>query len=443
MKWFLILITIGIAGFALNTCEPLIQSDDDELKINGNLTVTNTFLSKATLQLSIKNGEYPAYATLYRGVDSLASYTLTASDTVFYDKGLKSQTDYHWHLDITFANSKRLNLSASSRTMDTTSHNFTFRVDTLGQRASLLRDVAIVNDTCIWVVGDIMTIPFDSQNRYNAARWNGKEWMKYRIKFKNFTGTESVQIIYSVLNTNDGNIVFISEIGSVVISDIYYQNIIKNTTVIAGRGTPSKSWGASSSDFYFVGTNGSITHYNGQSFSLLESGTSVDLTEISANSSGNMFTCGYSRKNGETILLQNKGLGFTNYGINLKTPLTWISAVHLLNPNQLFISANAQLYWIDLVDSNEITKLPIHNTDGHLGGIISRIRGSKENDIVIAGDNGSLWHFNGSTLHRFYQFADGYTYFRSVDYKNGLMVAVGQDYVPYDNALIVFGYKEN
>jgi len=58
---------------------------------------------------------------------------------------------------------------------DTTSHNFVWRADTLGElNASILRDVAIINDTLIWAVGELVH-PGDREF-YGAAVWNGKEW---------------------------------------------------------------------------------------------------------------------------------------------------------------------------------------------------------------------------------------------------------------------------
>jgi hypothetical protein len=45
---------------------------------------------------------------------------------------------------------------------DTTSHNFTWRLDTLGTNWSILLDVAIVNENDIWAVGEIHTAETDT-----------------------------------------------------------------------------------------------------------------------------------------------------------------------------------------------------------------------------------------------------------------------------------------
>ena len=67
---------------------------------------------------------------------------------------------YHWNEDQT----KCL--------MDTTSHNFTWVIDTLGDYGSYLNDVAIIDENNIWVVGNIET----DSGEYNAAHWDGIDW---------------------------------------------------------------------------------------------------------------------------------------------------------------------------------------------------------------------------------------------------------------------------
>jgi hypothetical protein len=64
---------------------------------------------------------------------------------------------------------------------DTTSHNFSYTLDTLGTSGVLL-GVAVINDSLVWAVGDIHTAEtdrYDSSgawvNPFNLAVWNGNE----------------------------------------------------------------------------------------------------------------------------------------------------------------------------------------------------------------------------------------------------------------------------
>ena len=72
-------------------------------------------------------------------------------------------------------------------TMDTTSHQFTWQVDTLGDGASsVLYDVAIINDTLAYAVGEMYlrdTLGYFDPNAFNIAKWNGIRWQLKRLPF--------------------------------------------------------------------------------------------------------------------------------------------------------------------------------------------------------------------------------------------------------------------
>lgn len=56
------------------------------------------------------------------------------------------------------------------RTLDSTSHEVTWYLDTLGIDG-LVKDIAFISSDNIWVVGEL-NLSLD--DRYNAARWNGR-----------------------------------------------------------------------------------------------------------------------------------------------------------------------------------------------------------------------------------------------------------------------------
>ena len=49
----------------------------------------------------------------------------------------------------------------------------------------------------------------------------------------------------------------------------------------------NKIWGSSSNDLYIVGNDGNIAHYNGSSWTKIESGTIVDLFDVWGSPNGN------------------------------------------------------------------------------------------------------------------------------------------------------------
>lgn len=72
--------------------------------------------------------------------------------------------------------------------VDTTSHNFTWQITVLGNglSSSMLNDVAIINDTLVYAVGEIYLKDSTGQediNPYNLVRGNGSAWTIVRAPY--------------------------------------------------------------------------------------------------------------------------------------------------------------------------------------------------------------------------------------------------------------------
>ncbi|GEM_PF-3371976 len=79
--------------------------------------------------------------------------------------------------------------------MDTTSHNFIWRIFTFGGKAgsSFLYAVAIIDENNIWAVGEIYlkdSLENPDPLPYNAVHWNGSEWELKRIKTNDCGGVD-------------------------------------------------------------------------------------------------------------------------------------------------------------------------------------------------------------------------------------------------------------
>ncbi|MDI6805007.1 MAG: hypothetical protein QME58_14420, partial [Bacteroidota bacterium] len=67
----------------------------------------------------------------------------------------------------------------------------------------------------------------------------------------------------------------------------------------------------------------------------------------------------------------------------------------------------------------EMTELPLYGTD--------RVRGISTNDVFVVGSYGLVAHYNGLNWHVYPEAATAQIYY-SCDYKNNIMVAVGERY---------------
>ena len=309
---------------------------------------------------------------------------------------------------------------------DTTSHNFSWTIDTIGTRNSYLKDVAIINENDIWAVGEIHTDETDRWNEdstewikpFNAVHWNGIEW-EYKRTLPSGKGFSPNRSVFA-FSSND------IWVGT---SAPYHWDgqewTAYNVTGIH-NGYINKIWGTSSQDMYFVGTNGSITHYDGQSWQRLESGTDIDIVDIwgSQNVENNKYeilaaasTNFHIEKERHILRIDGNTVSFepdSGLAINLST--IWFKAgkTYYAAGDGLYIRENNELTWKKETDQ--------------LGYYKSEVRGININDVFVTGSFGLLSHYNGNNWKHYTGKELPYFYgsWHSLDVISDYIVAVGE-----------------
>lgn len=273
---------------------------------------------------------------------------------------------------------------------DTTSHNFTFTTYTFGGSggSSYFKDVAIINDSDIWAVGEI----YSDSSMYNAANWDGKKWglRKITVNFRNNLITPSLNGVFTFAASD------IWFIGSLPIHGDGQNWDIFDLRLMTGfeNVSLSKAWGVSSSNIYFVGGQGSIIRYNGTNWTKLESETTLDIQDIwgaTNTSTGQQEILAVASNkflDQGKKLLQIKGSTVSTLS---DSGLSWsLSGVWFVPGKQYYVvgdglypSATIGPIW------NRVQTFPAYYKDA--------IRGSSWNNVVVCGSNGLLSHFNGAT----------------------------------------------
>ena len=163
-------------------------------------------------------------------------------------------------------------------TLDTTSHNFSWVMDTLGTKESYLTGVSIINDTCVWVTGEIHNDSTDIQTPngcmlpyFNAARWDGQIWHYYRIGWDTCSAISAINSIFA-FNSND------------IWADIvHYNGIIwekHDLSAYSRLGYQHIIWGTSYNNIFFGFDSGSVLHWNGNSFTQYNLGNNQMVYDI-------------------------------------------------------------------------------------------------------------------------------------------------------------------
>ena len=366
---------------------------------------------------------------LTRNGQTLQTLRLTTADSILIDEGLLPNRSYLYKAyRLSGASVTDSSKAVQVTTMDTTSHNFTWQIDTLGDGGgSVLYDVAIINDTLAYAVGEIMVR--DSVGNwinppYNIAKWNGQRWELIRRLHDCRLYYPSCGPGYMLYAPARSIFAFGPNDIWVAVGTAQHWDGVRWTehAGILGVGDANKIWGTSSSDLYFVGNNGFIAHYDGTSWRRIESGTRQYLQDVwgivNQQSGERTVLCAASHPLG----YGEKKILSINQSNNVDT-LPWpsqrvVMSVWISKPSTFYTCGGGVFrrsidqQWKEIAGANVIPTLT------------EKVRGTTDNDFFVAGDFGVVAHFNGVSF-KLYPEASAARVYKSLDFKGNQMVAVG------------------
>lgn len=310
---------------------------------------------------------------------------------------------------------------------DTTSHNFMWALDTIGIQGQL-SDVAIINDTDAWAVGEIYLYDsaagHEDPTIYNAAHWDGHSWKPIRIWWDSTSnGIEQLNAIYA-FGANDiwvGRGGLYHWLDGRWIYDLSYHN--------PNQGAINRIWGLSNSDFYLAENNGYIVHWDGSGFSSIPSGTTLPIVDIYGDTNditGQMEIAvaasdGIQFPEGKDLyhLSGTTVTSISDSGLSVSLTALWFKSgkKYVLTGGGVAIKSVLQ----DTIPWNtSLTIAPTYSES---------VCGQDTNDIMITGDYGAVEHYNGRTWRAYSEVAAMQTDGRlvRVQMKGNIVLAVGQN----------------
>jgi hypothetical protein len=316
---------------------------------------------------------------------------------------------------------------------DTTSHDFTWVVDTLGDYGSSLRDVAIISENEVWAVGNIV-VSQPEYNLYGSAIWDGVKWNLKKL----MSGTSNV--------TPKGILAFFEDDIWFASGSIYHWNVdtteLSYLRDIEGGEIIGKLWGPDNNNLYGIGSDGFIVHYDGNSWTHQTSGTTRDLNDIA----------GYTDpKTGQTriwiagtqVLLCSEDGDFWEVVWDQANPIlperyTNPTTLFLQDPCFLLVSvwngSGSRLYRSSRPNFNDFLPLASYNS------FIRAMDGSHINNITLAGDFNAVFHYNGNTIKEYPQLS-GYGQLLGVAQSEQSVYIVGYVGSGLSRALVIRGVK--
>jgi len=384
---------------------------------------------------------------LQRDDSTVSDFYFLPPDTIIRDYGLQPGRSYRYRV-VRCSSTGNPSPEVTVTTLDTTSHNFTWEIDTLGIYGSYLNDVWIVDEDDIWVVGQII-VPdpdssFDGTGRetFNVAHWNGINWDMMRAV--------NSDPLYSIWYFDTNNIWVSSGFPKHWDGSKWKMYHLQNMGLgeyISGENI----WASSPDDIYFVGYMGSIVHYDGSNFEKLESGTDIELTDIYGYDENNIWACGEDLTDSRSVILRFDGNRWIKIYERYSDHTNSMTDEYPYSPSAytLWMVPHTYYFWFvggvgtyQMSQESQPDSYRLIDLFEYFDriGYIRRIRGSANNDIFLVGDHESI-HWNGYSWRRLDAVAKSNRQFRSVDIYGNFIVICGMEWGEiFSKAIIVRGY---
>jgi len=366
-----------------------VSGFDVELGLD-DVTCTDCVL-KLSVPIQLSNNRI----NLLRDGQILKQISLVGIDTLLEDDNLLPRHSYSYTVSTgLFENSPPLLVT----TLDTTSHEYLWDPPLVvgGSGNNVFYDCQIMNDSLAQAVGIFYLT--DSSGRtdpvlYNLASLTNQSWTFGRIPYV-YQGTGSLAAIPWIFRLSDTDILYGN---SVSWNGQGYQNVDLAIGIFS-TSVPNKMWGSPKGFLHLVGNKGLAAYSGdlGSSWSGLATGTTVNLLDVfGSDESNNVWACGYSNDYTASVLLQYVGQTWvaTWSRMQSSTPPfgNLLSSVWAFG-NSLYVASDLGVFKCIVSQPLQNAKLLLP-----LSSFPYRIRGSSHNNIVVVGDRGMIWHYNGMT----------------------------------------------
>ena len=294
-----------------------------------------------------------------------------------------------------------------------------------------MNDVWIVNENDIWAVGWVRVIDTASStgySSYNMAHWNGIEWSY------NNAGT------FAPLN----GIHYFNEDDLWVTSSFprHWNGTEWILFQLQEMGIPHGNarhiWGSSSDDIYFAGDYGIITHYDGNTFTLLETGTESPFIDIGQYQNNEMVAVSFGDPTNvdESITLKSNN-GELEWIYEGQPGIFGYFSSVLVTDNILYVLSDA-----GLKTKNIMTGISRFEHTWAIEVNEFRVRGTSCTDIFALNARGEFAYFNGSKWTRNIDLAteNPSLILKEIDVRNNLVCLVG--FIDaYSHAIVIRGNR--
>ena len=318
---------------------------------------------------------------------------------------------------------------------DTTSHDFIWRVDTIGTiggPSNYLYDVSIIDNDNVWISGYIK--PEANDTTYGLLHWTGSEWKpeSFKLDLPYPSYVSNAKGIHAI---NDNDIWMAS--GSILHWDGQLASIsyLSNTNL-------QHLWYNTDSQIYACGNHGLLLLYNGAMWQ--ELGTGMDNPVL------DVWGCVNAKTGSKKVLAavsndwwqisgEYKILSIHNN--HLVDTLQWkwpgekpLMSIWFGQDTPVYVAGSGVAVYNGSTWEN-IDEVPNYG--------MYKIRGSGWNNIFAVGHYGIIVHYNGSTWHAYNELLLDSGTLNSVAVTENMVIAAGTIGNYHQRGIIVTGFRKD
>lgn len=376
-----------------NTTEPPINHTDFYI-IQLDVGVSEVYLY---LHNSQPNRDYDLL--LERDNSIITAFNSSATDTVIVDTSLNENRDYTYKVSKSLRNEIiETTNEVTIKTLEATSHNFTWQTYEFGDFSSILYDVAIIDENSIWAVGEIFLKDengdYDSEP-YGLARWNGSTWSVEKVQIYDSLYNYKAYSRFNAIYSFGINSTFIASSANLLKWDFtQFDTKAFFMQSLPFTGQVTCMWGTDENNIYLgSGSDGTVYNYYGSGWKIIyQSENDAGIADVIGyvspiDNKSNILASSRSQSiNGDNKILvidENNNVNEMKWDARTSITSTWT------RKGLPIYSSGDGVYKYDGQDWKRIPGLPSIFTN--------KVLGTKLNDIFVVGAFGLILHFNGMT----------------------------------------------
>jgi hypothetical protein len=287
---------------------------------------------------------------------------------------------------------------------DTTSHAFSWQEWGFGEGdgySSEVTGATIVDDSIVYVTGAVFERDSTGQvnvQALNLGRWTiSSGWKFHRLCYyvacgQNVTYSFSTGGVAAFASSD----LWVAERGPGIVR---FDGSIQRDTICGTKVNILCLFPSRMGDLLVGGRVGGLAIFRNRLFTDVRSNTTVDIYDIGGEGDSR-WACGYSHGMFESAIIESKDGGQTWNQVwradsaRIQEPFGQIVSSLWASSSALYVASNFGIFRVPL---DAVTSGRSDQPMTKVNSFPNAIRGSADNNISVAFDNGSVQHYNGST----------------------------------------------